>query len=113
MSNQLLTIKYYSCFRLRKQKMTSFQDIPVEVLLKIMTYLDRATLLIASSVSRQWESLIHDISWQFLCNSLNSNQDSDLRQQLEFYGWEKESHSAYECRYFLQILQILHRLNPH
>ena len=80
--------------------MTSFQDIPVEVLLKIMTYLDRATLLIASSVSRQWESLIHDISWQFLCNSLNSNQDSDLRQQLECYGWEKESHSAYECRYY-------------
>ena len=84
-------------------KMTSFQDIPVEILLKIMTYLDRATLLIASSVSRQWETLIHDTSWQFLCKSLNSNQDCDLRQQLEFYGWKNESHSANECRYYLHI----------
>ena len=81
--------------------MTSFQDIPVEILLKIISYLDRATLLIASSVSRQWKTLIHDTSWQFLCNSLNSNQDRDLRQQLEFYGWENESHSANECRYIL------------
>ena len=83
--------------------MTNIQDIPVEILLKIMTYLDKATLLIASSVSRHWETLIHDKSWQFLCNILNSNKDSDLIQQVEFYGWSKEAHSVDSCRYVVYI----------
>ena len=83
--------------------MTNFQDIPVEILLKIMTFVDRKTLLIASSVCRLWNTLIHEISWQFLCNSINSNQDSDMIQQLEFYGWEKEEHDVDNCRYLFHL----------
>ena len=76
----------------------NIQSIPNELLFQIMSYLDRATLLIASEVCRQWETLIHDTSWQFLCNSLTLNEDSDLMEQLENCGWSKKAHSSDCCR---------------
>ena len=61
--------------------MQEFPQFPPEILYKIMSYLDRETLLMVSRVCRRWRMLVHALSHKYVINSLTSDSQQTLDQE--------------------------------
>ena len=69
------------------------RKLPLEVLDKIFSSLDRESLIAASNVCVNWKKVIHDYT-----STSTSSCDPDLQEKLKKCGWIMNEHDVEKCQ---------------
>lgn len=71
--------------------MTVLEDLPLEILDKIFSKLDKNSIKAASTVCVSWRKIVHDFTSPYNC-------DTALKDKLEKCGWNISEHDVENCK---------------